>query len=378
MQEWIEFKKIIINSKNKYNETLNKYITFKKNIYNTKNILEQSILYINNMIDNIPKIEKDELNDLNNDNKLIINKIDNNKNLLRSIIKHHNNIINKNLFNNSYKQCQKSVPNLSKIKNIMLKNISLKDDLDQKINDMKTNYLLLKTLPNNYESYKKYLSQTILEQKNKILEDKMKLIFGDKIDFNKLYNNELKPEIIWNENEIPKLKSEIMILRENKNNLENDLNALNLAFNLALQGNPSLNDSQLVILFRIKEENKLLKKELKKIKEKNSALEDRIKKIMNDNSKYKNNKKELDLYENNFTVNTTENNYINLKGNNYVHTLGDCSLSEIRENNVTNNKSLKPKNILTEYGDNSMLLNDVSNGFTPKKNKRKNLSMEKK
>ena len=75
---------------------------------------------------------------------------------------------------------------------------------------MKTNYLLLKTLPNNYESYKKYLSQTILEQKNKILEDKMKLIFGDKIDFNKLYNNELKPEIIWNENEIPKLKSEIM------------------------------------------------------------------------------------------------------------------------------------------------------------------------
>ena len=206
----------------------------------------------------------------------------------------------------------------------------------------------------------------------------MKLIFGDKIDFNKLYNNELKPEIIWNENEIPKLKSEIMILRENKNNLENDLNALNLAFNLALQGNPSLNDSQLVILFRIKEENKLLKKELKKIKEKNSALEDRIKKIMNDNSKYKNNKKELELYENNYTVNTTENNYINLKGSNYVHTLGDCSLSEIRENNITNNKSLKPKNILTEYRDNSMLLNDVSNGFTPQKSKRKNLSMEKK
>ena len=314
--------------------------------------------------------------------KLILNKIENNKNFLHQIINHHNDNMNNNKLNNNYKLCEDSIPNLTKIKNKINENNILKDDLEQKINEMKTNYLLLKTLPSNYELYTKYLSQTILEQKNKILEDKMKLIFGENFDLNNIYNTEIKPEILWDQKEIPKITSEIMILRENKNNLENDLNALNLAFNLALQGNPSLNDSQLVILFKIKEENKLLKIELKKIKEKNNYLQERIKKIINENIKDKNNnKKEIELNDNyyNYSVNTTENNYIKNKGNNnYIHTLGDCSLSEIKENNTSTNKGgIKQKNIFTESNNNS-LLNDISNGYTQKKPKRKNLSMEKK
>ena len=59
-------------------------------------------------------------------------------------------------------------------------------------------------------------------------------------------------------------------------------------------------------------------------------------------------------------------------------TLGDCSLSEIKENNIISNKGLiKQKNVFTESKDSS-ILNDISNGFTPKKTKKKHMSVEKK
>ena len=368
LEEWGEFKKIIINSKNKYNEIMNKYTQYQKEIYANKNLLEQNSLYINNIIEN--NLNNSSENDnINNDMKIIINNIENIKNLLHRIINHNNDTMNTNQSN--YKNCQNSIPNLSKMKNLIEKNIALKDELEKKINDMKTNYLLLKTLPANYESYKKYLSQTILEKKNKILEDKMKLIFGEKLDLINLYNPDAKPEVIWDEKDIPKLMSEIMILKENKNNLENDLNALNLAFNLALQGNPSINDSQLVILFKIKEENKLLKKEIKKIKDKNNALQERIKNIVNENAKDKNENNNI------YTINTDNNNMI-LKGNNNIHSLGDSSLSEMKENNIKNNKPVvKQKNMASESNNNSPL-NDISNGFTPQKTKKKNISTDKK
>ena len=63
--------------------------------------------------------------------------------------------------------------------------------------------------------YQKYLSISVLERKNKILEEKLKIIFGSKFNINNIYNVGVKPEIIWNKNEIPKLMSEIMILKEN-------------------------------------------------------------------------------------------------------------------------------------------------------------------
>ena len=368
--EWTDLKKVIINTKKKYNDILNEFSSYKKSIYSNKNILEQNSLYIHNIMENSQDEKINENKEINNDIKLILNKIENNKNSLYQIINHHNDNINNNQYNNDYKQCVITIPNLSKMKKKISENTKIKDDLDKELNDLKTNYLLLKTLPSNYENYTKYLSQAILEQKNKILEDKMKLIFGIKFNFNNLYNS-TKPEVIWDEKTIPKLMSEIMILKENKNNLENDLNALNLAFNLALQGNPTLNDSQLVILFKIKEENKLLKIELKKIKEKNNFLQEKIKKIVDENVKDKDkiNKKD-EIFENNYsmTINNT-----NEKNNN----IGDFSLSEIKENNISNKKGVKQKNNYIESKDNS-ILNDISNGFTPQKTRRKNTSTDKK
>ena len=381
--QWTEFKKIIINSKRKYNEILNKFISYKKTINTKKNLLKQNSLYLCNIMENGSNNENNDQKqeEINNDMKFILNKIENNKNSLHQLINHYNDNINGNELNNNYKLCQNSVPNLSKMKNIIIENDKLKEEIEQKLNEMKTNYLLLKTLPSNYESYTKYLSLAIIEQKNKILENKMKIIFGENFDLNKLYNAESKPEVIWNQKEIPRITTEIMILRENKNNLENDLNALNLAFNLALKGNPTLNENQLVILFKIKEENKLLKKEIKKIKEKNNALQEKIKKIVDENIKDKsNNKTEIELYDNIFTLNlnTSENNNSFIKGNNNLNTLGDCSSSENKETNKGIKKTdIKPKNIFNESKDNS-IANDISNGFTPKLSKKKNIIVDKK
>jgi hypothetical protein len=318
-----------------------------------------------------------ENGEINNDIKITLNKIQNNKNNLHIIINRNNDNINKIILTEGYQQCQRSVPNFSNIKKTINKNISLKNEIEQNIKDMKINNLLLKTLPNNYELYKKYLCQSTLELKVTILEDKMKLIFGDNLNFNNLYDPQLKPEVIWDPNDIGKITAEIMILKENKKSLENDLNSLNIAFNLALKGNPSINDSQLVILFRIKEENKLLKKELKKIKEKNNALQERIKKILSDNKvKNTNNKKENDTYDNMYTmnsINTLNKNDNNIKNNNYHK--NDYPLSDLKKANIKPN--VKHKINYNDSKDNSSLLNDISNGFTPQKSRRKNASNEK-
>ena len=175
-------------------------------------------------------------------------------------------------------------------------------------------------------------------------------------------------KIIWNKNEIPKLTSQIMILRENKNLLEKDYNALQLTFNLALKGKEGINDNQIIILLKIKEENKQLKKELKKIKDKNNILQEKIKKYNKEN---KNNKINLgnDIYENNNT---------NINNNYFMYTLADCSISEIKDNNNIIPKNLKKKtNHMNDPKDTNSILNDMSNGFTPKRKKRKIISCEK-
>ena len=254
------------------------------------------------------------------------------------------------------KKDEESVPNNSKLKETIEKAISEREELEEKIKEIKSNYSLMKNLPSSYESYKKYLTVVILENKNKILEDKLKLIFGEKFNCNNLYNTNLKPEIIWNKNEIPKLMSEIMILRENKELLERDYNALQMAFNLAIKGKEGINDNQLIILFKIKEENKQLKKELKKIKEKNTILQGKIKKLNIENMK----NISSETYD---TVNTNTNNY-------YMHTFGDYSISDIKDTNPITTK-LKKKVNYNDPKDNISTLNDLSNGFTPNRKKRK-------
>ena len=404
LKAWSDFKDLITNSKNQYKEILNKYSIYKKNLCNNKNILEQNNLYIKNINENTPNSSNGMENGENTDEiKLILNRIQNNKVILYSIINHYNDNINNNKYNISYKQCYNSFPNVSQMKKAIESSTNSKDEIDQKINEMKINYLLLKNLPTNYELYKRYLSQSILERKNKILEDKMRLIFGENFNFNNIYNPDMKPEVVWDQNEIPKYIQEIMILKENKSSLESDVNALNLAFTLAMNGKPTINDSQLIILFRIKEENKLLKKEIKKIKEKNIALQERIKKICDDNLNDKS--KKDDIYDNDFIIENKNinDNDINLKGNNYNHILDDNSISEIKESNANNNTksnmnsninsnlssnlntnrpNMKQKNNNnnnnSDYSkDNSSFINDINNGFTQQKTRRKNNSNDK-
>ena len=153
-----------------------------------------------------------------------------------------------------------------------------------------------------------------------------------------------------------------MILRENKELLERDYNALQIAFNLAIKGKEGINDNQLIILFKIKEENKQLKKELKKIKEKNTILQGKIKKLNIENMK----NISSETYD---TVNTNTNNY-------YMHTFGDYSISDIKDTNPVTTK-LKKKVNYNDPKDNISALNDLSNGFTPNRKKRKNVSCEK-
>ena len=361
LKSFNEYKKYIFNAKNKYKEIMNKFYAYKNCIINKKNEIENNILFFKNINENDNKEKnKNENEEISYEMKIILNKIENEKNLLREITNKLNDEININ--SNDNKKCIESVPNNSKLKETIEKVISEREELEEKIKEIKSNYLLMKNLPNSYESYKKYLTVVILENKNKILEDKLKLIFGEKFNCNNLYNTNLKPEIIWNKNEIPKLMSEIMILRENKELLERDYNALQMAFNLAIKGKEGINDNQLIILFKIKEENKQLKKELKKIKEKNTILQGKIKKLNIENMK----NISSETYD---TVNTNTNNY-------YMHTFGDYSISDIKDTNPVTTK-LKKKVNYNDPKDNISTLNDLSNGFTPNRKKRKNVSCEK-
>ena len=360
-----ENKKNIISAKNKYKEIIHKFGLYKNEIFNNKNMIGENMNIFRNLAgsDNSDMNSRDNNEEISYENKLILNKIENDKNTLRQII----NQINDNMNINSHinKECFNSIPNNTKLKEILLNDISKKTDLEKNIREIKSKYLLMKNLTSNYESYKKYLSISVLERKTNILEEKIKLIFGEKINFEILYNPESKPEITWNKNDISKIQSEIMILKENKYLLEKDYNALKLAFNSALNKAQGITDNQMIIFFKIKEENKKLKKELKKIKEKNDILRAKIKKIYKEN----NLNNIIDINENNSIDDET------IINNNYTHGLTNCSLSEIKDNNIV--IGLKKKNKYNDSKDNNSLLNDISNGFTPKKKKKRFVSSEK-
>ena len=360
-----EYKKNIISAKNKYKEIIHKFGLYKNDIFNNKNMIEENM----NIFRNLAGSDNSDMNSRNNNEeisyemKLILNKVENDKNTLRQLINQISDNMNINF--NINKECFNSVPNNTKLKEILLNDISRKNELEEKLREIKSKYLLMKNLPSNYESFKKYLSISILERKTNILEEKFKLIFGEKFNFEILYNPELKPEIIWNKNDISQIKSEIMILKENKYLLEKDYNALKLAFNSALNKAQGITDNQLIILFKIKEENKQLKKELKKIKEKNDILRAKIKKIYKENNLINT----IDINENNSIDNKT------IINNNYMHGLANCSLSEIKDNNII--IGLKKKKKYNDSKDNNSILNDISNGFTPKKRKKRFVSSEK-
>ena len=86
---------------------------------------------------------------------------------------------------------------------------------EKKIDNLKLSYLILNILPNQYNNSKNNLLLKEYKERNNQLVDKLKIIFGNKFDENLIYEN-IKPEIIWNKAEIPKLTKEIMILKEEK------------------------------------------------------------------------------------------------------------------------------------------------------------------
>ena len=124
-------------------------------------------------------------------------------------------------------------------------------------------------------------------------------------------------------------------------------------------------EKKIIILFRIKEENKLLKKEIKKIKEKNNILQERIRKICNENLKDKSSMK-----SNSILVNKKNNNHI----------FDDNSISEIKISNINSsinsnlNSSLNSnrKNLRRKiyFSESNTMSNNISNVITPEKSKR--------
>ena len=352
VNEYTNLKNEILSLKEKYNKLKEDFLlTKEKLIYNENILINQIEKELENPI-NIKSEEEENNINLNNsteetndeeeeDNQKIINEINIlTKNILNKkdiLLKNIENEENKNI-NDIYNKCKKEDLNFAEQEKKVNILISSRNDIEKKIDDLKLNFLILNTLPNQYPSYKIYIIYDSLIDKNKKLEQKLKLVFGNNFNVNYIYNDS-KPEIIWRQEEIPQLKSEIMILREEKNKLENDFNALKMSFDLALKGNGG--DNQLLILFKIKEENKKLKKEIQQIKEKNSKLEEKLKElnynnieILNTNGK---NLKINDFIGINNSLNGNSILSINDIGNNHNsnnHTI-------INNNNHNNSKVLK-------------------------------------
>ena len=281
---YIEFKNKIKESQKKYKDIFIKIFSYRNELNNSIQLVQQNIDYFKQIANEGSSVQNNGQNTegdalLNDEMKNALNNIQENRRILREILNKENSNIKNSKYNNLFSNCKSLIPNFNSVKNKIDNLINLNDISEKNINEQKLNFLMLKTLPEHYDSYKPFLSQKITENQNKLLINKIKIIMGDKFDTNLIYT-QTNPELIWSQNEIPKIKSEILILREKKNEIENDLNALKLSMEMTLKGNGG-NDSQLILLYRIKEENKKLKMELKQIKDTNVKLQEKIKNINN-------------------------------------------------------------------------------------------------
>ena len=227
--------------------------------------------------------------------------------------------------------------------------ISNRDIILKDINKLKTELLILNTLPNQYQINKVFLINKHHEEKISKLEQILRLILGENFNIKNIYNNST-PQIIWNESEIPKLGKDIMLLREEKNKIEKDLNTIKTAFDLALKGEG--NNCNIKILFQIKEENKKLKIEIQKIKEKNKILKNKLKEI-NDNMILND-----DIFE--FNNNIYPNDSF-LKSHKSNSKLKECDI----------NLSIIKQKLLFPNNKDNLNINDLGNGNTVEKKKKK-------
>jgi len=332
-EEYMSFKEKLLNDENIYNNQL------EFELINIEEINNETIEVNNEIISDINRLK----NDISNKKNFLIGLYDNNENGLKTysdlLNKCKNSDIDLNIYLSQYDKDIKEI-------------LSNRDILDNDINNIKTDFLILNTLPNQYLINKVFLINDILVSKIQKLEEKLKLIFGQNFEIKNIYT--INPKLIWKKSDIPKLAKDIMILKEEKNQIENDLNALKAAFDSALDEYG--NKNQITILFKIKEENKNLKKEIRSIKEKNIILQEKIKDLNKNNNFICN--KEIVAYENSSqkfseyllsnNSNSSSNDFFNksLKKNHLIKFNNSCSklLNENIENEETMKKALFYKN----------------------------------
>ena len=369
LDEYNSLKTVISQTKNKFNNLYQEFILFQEKLENDEYLFNNEIeeeLNFNNYINQ----NGNEFNDLNNtsdetnideddiDNKEIINKI----NRLKSDISYKKSFLHgipkgvtdKNgltKYLNIYNICKNSDINIFYYKHEKDINdiISNRDIILKDINKLKTELLILNTLPNQYQINKVFLINKHHEEKISKLEQILRLILGENFNIKNIYNNS-SPQIIWNESEIPKLGKDIMLLREEKNKIEKDLNTIKTAFDLALKGEG--NNCNIKILFQIKEENKKLKIEIQKIKEKNKILKNKLKEI-NDNMILND-----DIFE--FNNNIYPNDSF-LKSHKSNSKLKECDI----------NLSIIKQKLLFPNNKDNLNINDLGNGNTVEKKKKK-------
>ena len=109
-----------------------------------------------------------------------------------------------------------------------------------------------------------------LRNQNKKYQDKFKEMFGKKYDIN---TTDYK-KINWNKSTLTILNQKIILLREEKKQLNQDLALIRSYIKGSIS--ESLKNSQFCLLVQIKEQNRKLKKELEIIKIKNKELQSQI------------------------------------------------------------------------------------------------------
>ena len=388
ISEYSSLKDTILSFKEQYKKIKEDFLLSKENLIYNENIytnqIEKELLNNTNIENGEDKNSvnlnhsSEETNDEDDeDNQKIMNEIStlksnilNKKNILKEILQNEDN---KNE-NEIYNKCKNADFNLSKQEKKIKTLITSRDNIEKKLDDLKLNFLLLNTLPNQYQTYKVFISHDVIKEYNKKLEQKLKLVFGNNFNVNYIYIDE-KPEVIWRQDEISKLKSDIMILREEKNNLENDLSALRAAFDLALKSNGS--DSPLIILFKIKEENKKLKKEIQQIKEKNIKLEEKLKEL-----NYNNNIEIINSNNKNFKINDFMGMNNSLNGNSIlsINDIGVNNNNHHNNNKVIRdlqNNNLKQTLLYSDSKFNSSFLNGSKECSSEYKSKKKFNNYEK-
>ena len=369
-EKYSKLKDDLISYKEKmiYNENLYS-IQMEKELSNIKEEKEDDKYFISMLDETNGENDEESKKIINEMNKLKDNIINKKNDMIEIINKIKENNGKNNEYSNFYNLCKNTDFNFVEKEKNLNKLISSRDDLEKKVDDLKLNFLILNTLPNHYKTFKVFINYDVIKEQNTKLINKIKLIFNNNFNIDYIYNDS-KPELIWDQAEIPKLAKEIMLMREEKQKVESDLNALKLAFDLALESNG--NDSQLLILFKIKEENKKLKKEIQQIKEKNKSLQEKLKEL-NYNKEIFNSCNKINKINDIIAINSSLNGNsilsINELGNNY-----NSSNKILRDYHKPNN--CKKKLLFTDVKLNNSSLN-VSKDFSlENKSKKKNTNIE--